>query len=402
MQIAPFRRLWLGQLISLFGDFLVLFGVLSVASFKLHATAAQITGISVSFLIPFAFFGPLAGVFVDRWNVKRTMIASDLIRSGLALLLIFVPGIYGIYAILFALSAVSTFFIPAQSVTVRTLVPPHGLLAANALMQQALQVIRIISPAIAGLLVASLGAEVCYYVDSFSFLFSAAMIAPLLIRRESATAPTGKNTISSVIHQFGEGTKFIFTHAAISFVIISLTAGMFAISCFGPLLAVYVRDYLKANEVVFGVVNSLVGVGMIACTLLITRFAKTRSKTRMVIEGLLIIGLSVVVMTAFGQVMMTGVGMFGIGVGAALIMIPSQTLIQAATPMAMVGRVSSSVWSLMSVAQVVGLAFSGSLAQRLGIVKLFYLSAAMLVLIAIFGFFWLSTRPPETVAPPAR
>ena len=398
MQISPFRRLWLGQLVSLFGDFLVLFGVLSVASFKLHATAAQITGISVSFLIPFAFFGPLSGVFVDRWNVKRTMIASDLTRAGLALLLVFVSGIYGIYAILFALSAVSTFFIPAQSVTVRTLVPPHGLLAANALMQQALQVIRIISPAIAGLLVAYLGAEVCYYVDSFSFLFSAAMIAPLLIRRESATAATGKNTISSVLHQFGEGAKFIFTHSAISFVIISLTAGMFAISCFGPLLAVYVRDYLKSNEVVFGVVNSMVGVGMIACTLLITKFAKTRSKTHMVIEGLLVIGLSVALMTIFGQILMTGVGMFGIGVGAALIMIPSQTLIQAATPIEMVGRVSSSVWSLMSVAQVVGLVFSGSLAQRLGVVKLFYLSAAMLVVIAIFGFFRLSVKAPEKMA----
>src|SRR5437867_4899480 len=112
MQIAPFRRLWLGQLVSLFGDFLVLFGVLSVASFKLHATPAQITGISISFLIPFAFFGPLSGVFVDRWNVKRTMIASDLIRAGLALLLVFVPGLYGIYAILIALSTVSTFFMP--------------------------------------------------------------------------------------------------------------------------------------------------------------------------------------------------------------------------------------------------------------------------------------------------
>src|SRR5262249_6236060 len=115
-------------------------------------------------------------------------------------------------------------------------------------------------------------------------------------------------------------------------------------------------------------------------------------------EGLFVIGLSVVVMTVFGQVLMTGVGMFGIGVGAALIMISSQTLIQTATPMAMVGRVSSSVWSLMSVAQVVGLAFSGSLAQRLGVVKLFYLSAAMLVVIAIFGFFRLSAKAPETAA----
>src|SRR5436853_7451230 len=134
LKIKPVRNLWLAQVVSVFGDFLAIFAVLSYVSFNLHASAAQVTLISVSFMIPFALIGPVAGVFVDRWNVKRTMIASDLIRAGLALLLIFVPGLYGIYAILFALSMVSTFFMPAQSVTVRTLVPPHGLLSANALM----------------------------------------------------------------------------------------------------------------------------------------------------------------------------------------------------------------------------------------------------------------------------
>jgi len=396
MQIPAFRRLWLGQLVSLFGDFLALFAVLSYVSFKLHATAAQVTFISVAFLIPFAFFGPVAGVFVDRWNLKRTMIVSDLLRASLMFSLVFIPNLYGIYAILLALSLVSTFFIPAQSVTLRTLVPPHGLLSANALMQQAMQLVRILTPAIAGALVGWVGAKICYYIDTFSFLFSAFMIAPLLIRRDlTASAAPGKNSIGAVFSELGAGAKFIFTHASISFVIISITAGMFAISCFGPLVAVYVRDNLKANELVFGIVNSLIGVGMIICTMMIGKFAKSRAKTQMVIEGLLAIGISVVVMASFGNIKMAAIGMFGVGVGAALIMIPSQTLIQAETPVEMVGRVSSSVWSLLSVAQVVGLIFSGSLAVRLGVVKLFYLSSAMLVAIAIFGFFRLQSRTPR-------
>lgn len=399
MQIASFRRLWLSQLVSLLGDFLALFAVLSYASFKLHATAAQVTLISVSFLVPFAFFGPIAGVFVDRWDLKRTMIASDLIRSALIFVLIFIPNLYGIYAILLALSFVSTFFIPAQSVAVRTLVPQNGLLSANAVMQQAMQVIRIFTPALAGALVAWFGAYVCYIIDGSSFLFSALMIAPLVIRREQASvAAKGKITVGSVVSDLTAGARFIFTHASILFVIVAITAGMFAISCFGPLLAIYVRDNLKTNEVVFGAVNSLVGVGMIVCTMLIGKFAQSRSKTHMVIEGLMIMGVSVALMAAFGNVAMASVAMFGIGVGAAMLMIPSQTLIQAETPMEMVGRVSSSVWSLMSVAQVVGLIFSGSLAERLGVVKLFYMSAVMLMIIAVVGYFRLMARPPH-VAP---
>lgn len=396
LQRPAFRRLWLAQLVSLFGDFLALFAVLSVASFKLHATPRQITMITVAFLIPFAFIGPLSGVFVDRWDVKRTMITSDLLRAGLALLLVFVGNLYGIYAILMALSIVSTFFVPAQSVTLRTLVPPHGLLAANALMQQALQVVRIVSPALAGALVGWFGASICYYVDTSSFLFSAAMIAPLVIRRaQTEPAKPGQNSVRGVVTDFGTGTKFIFTHANISFVIIAITAGMFAISCFGPLLAVFVRDQLKADEVTFGIINALLGVGMIVCTLLINKFARHRAQTFMVIEGLLAIGLSVVVMAAFRNVTMAGVGMFGVGIGSALIMIPSQTLIQRETPLPMVGRVSSSVWSLLCIAQVIGLVFSGSLAQRFGVVKLFYFSAALLVLIAAVGYFRLLTRTEE-------
>lgn len=396
MRIPAFRRLWAGQVVSLFGDFLAVFAVLSYASFKLHATATQITFITVSFLLPFAFFGPIAGVFVDRWNLKQTMIVSDLIRAALIIVLIFVPNLYGIYAVLLTLSFVSTFFIPAQSVTVRTLVPPNGLMSANALMQQAMQIVRIITPALAGSLVGWFGAYVCYLIDGGSFFFSALMIAPLVIHRAQTAAATEKKTsVSSIVSEFGAGMKFILTHANISFVILALTAGMFAISCFGPLVAVFVRDNLKANEFVFGVVNSLIGVGMILCTIVISKLAQARAKSRMVIEGLLVIGISVAVMASFGNIPMAAVGMFGVGIGSGLIMIPSMTLIQSETPMEMVGRVSSSVWSLLSIAQVVGLIFSGSLAAKLGVVKLFYLSALLLAAIATLGFFRLQTRTPQ-------
>jgi MFS transporter, DHA3 family, macrolide efflux protein len=68
-QLRPVRRLWMAQAISVFGDFLAIFAVLSYVSFQLHASPAEVTGISFAFLLPFALVGPVAGVFVDRWNV---------------------------------------------------------------------------------------------------------------------------------------------------------------------------------------------------------------------------------------------------------------------------------------------------------------------------------------------
>ena len=103
-------------------------------------------------------------------DVKTTMIASDVVRAVLALLLVFAGSLYQIYAILFALSAVSSFFIPAQSVALRIIVPREGLMAANALMSQAMYVMRIISPSISGALVASVGFVFVLFVRTDSLM----------------------------------------------------------------------------------------------------------------------------------------------------------------------------------------------------------------------------------------
>jgi MFS family permease len=402
LKIKAVRRLWLAQVVSVFGDFLAIFAVLSYVSFNLHASAAQVTLISVSFMIPFALIGPIAGVFVDRWNVKRTMITSDLIRAVLALALVFAASLWQIYALLFFLSAVSTFFMPAQTVTLRSVVAPEGLLSANTLIQQAFQVMRIISPALAGMMVAWFGASSCYYLDSLTFIFSATMIASILIAREPVVPPKGSHPLKSVLNDLSVGVKFIFTHATISFVILAMAAGMFAISCFGPLIAVYVRDELKATSVAFGIINSMIGIGMIGGTMVITRFAKTVSKTHLALWGLFTMGVFVLVLAGFKTIFAAGASMFGVGVGVIFVVVAAQTLMQGQTPMELVGRVSGSFMAVLSIAQLVGLVFSGSLAQTLGIRNLFYTSSALLMLITVFGYFRLPTQAAIAPQPAAQ
>ena len=71
----------------------------------------------------------------------------------------------------------------------------------------------------------------------------------------------------------GDGFRFIFTHSVISFVMIAMSTGMFAVRCFGTLLSVYVRDVLQSNAALFGTLNSLIGFGMIAGTQSVRRIA---------------------------------------------------------------------------------------------------------------------------------
>src|SRR5216110_3038362 len=165
LRIDVMRNVWLAQVISLFGDFLALFAVIVVVSFAMHGTPNQITGVQIAYMLPIVFVGPIAGVFVDRWPLKPTLISSDLIRAILAVLLIPSTALWQVYIVLAALSCVSAFLGPAQQVTIRTHVPMHGLISANALMQIAFMGSRIVGPATAGAIATAFGPGVCYTLD---------------------------------------------------------------------------------------------------------------------------------------------------------------------------------------------------------------------------------------------
>src|SRR3977135_3513354 len=104
--LTVMRRVWFAQLVSLLGDFLALFAVISVVTYRMHGTAQQVTGVQIAYMLPLALLGPLSGVFVDRWPLKPTLIASDLIRAGLVLLLFAATSMWQIYLVLCALSCV--------------------------------------------------------------------------------------------------------------------------------------------------------------------------------------------------------------------------------------------------------------------------------------------------------
>ncbi|HKD01811.1 MAG TPA: MFS transporter [Terriglobales bacterium] len=378
-----FRALWLAQFVSVFGDFLAVFGVISLITFRWHGTAAQVTYVLISYMLPLAIVSPIAGVFVDRWRVKRVMIASDLIRGALVLLLLWVSDVAQLYTLFVALGVVSSFFGPAQSVALRTLVAKDKLLAANALMSQAFYTVRLLSPVVAGALVAWLTEKSCFYVDAFSFFFSAAMVSSLLIRREAAH---DSNTVKGFWEQLTSGNRFIFTHPSLAFVITSMVSAMFVMSCLSPLFSIYVRDILHSGVFTYGIVSSAVGVGLIAGTTAVNRFGGERSKKSLVLVGLIVCAAGVALLGIFGAIPAAVATTFTMGFGISFVVVAAQTLMQQETPPAMLGRVSSSFMSVFSAAQVLGLLLSGHLAVWFGIRIVFLLCAAALAVIALAGF----------------
>ena len=394
LRIPLMRRLWYAQVISVFGDFLALFAVISVMTFRLHASAQQVTGVQISYLLPIAVLGILAGVFVDRWPLKPTMVGSDALRAGLVLLLLLATQCWHFYAVLAAISVVSSFFGPAQGVAIRSAVPVHGLRSANALMQQIMFGVRIVGPAVAAFLVGAFGPVSCYLLDAVSFVGSALLIASMPF--VSPAAPVSSSPASGspsaglarVREDMRAGIGFIVHHAALLFVILSLAAGMFVLGCFGPLVAVYVREDLRASTQIFGVASGLIGLGMLIGINVLNACAKRVKNEVLVYSGLAGIAAGLVLLAGVAHVWSTFLGGFVIGFAVAGIVIPSQTMIQQETPPALMGRVGATVMSLIFTAQLAGLVLSGILAERIGVRHVFAVCAVLLAMLIGAGLAW--------------
>lgn len=408
LRISMMRRLWYAQIISVFGDFLALFAVIGILTFKLHATAQQVTGVQIAYMLPIAVLGILAGVFVDRWPLKPTMVSSDSLRAGLVLLLIFARQPWQFYAILAAISIVSSFFGPAQGVAIRSAVPLHGLRSANALMQQVMFSMRIIGPAIAAFMVASFGAISCYVMDSASFVGSALIIASVPFLKKEASAPNpasikasnseSASALGKIWLDMKQGISFIVHHAALLFVILAMAAGMFVIGCFGPLIAVYVRDSLHASTKFFGIASAMIGLGMLLGINGLNAFGKKLSNTLLVYSGLFGIGVGLVILTALTHVWSTVLGNLIIGFSVAGIVVPSQTLFQQATPPELMGRVGSTFMSIVFAAQITGLVLSGILTHYTDVRHVFALCAILLFILMAVGKLWMEPKPEPVSA----
>jgi DHA3 family macrolide efflux protein-like MFS transporter len=407
LKVVTMRRLWYAQIVSTFGDFLALFAVITVMTFKLHATPQQVTGIQISYLLPIALISVISGVFVDRWPVKRTLVSSDFVRAGLCLSLLFVHSVYGFYASLAAISIVSSFFSPAQGIAIRSAVPMHGLRSANALMQQVMFIMRIAGPSIAILLVGAFGAKICYWLDSASFIASGSLIASLVLIVPKSTPqvsakdkPAASETsgVMRVLADMKEGARFILHHAGLLFVIVALAAGMFVMGCFGPLIAVYVRDILHALTKTYSIVSAMIGLGLLVGVNALNAFAKKMSNNLQVYFGLGGIALGTLLLAMVPMVAITILGCFLIGFSAAGIIVPSQTLVQQETPPELMGRVGSTLMSAIFSAQILGLVLSGILAQHTSIRRVFLFCTIMLVALIIAGKLWMEPKEHTAAA----
>jgi MFS family permease len=133
-----FLALWTAQSVSTFGDALTTLTLILLVTERTHSLPA-VGALTVVIAVPAIAIGLISGACTDRWDRRRIMIASDVLRAALlgvlAAVVMFAPALFPVYAIAFAQAAVGTFFNPARAALMQAIVPSGEQVRANSLIQ---------------------------------------------------------------------------------------------------------------------------------------------------------------------------------------------------------------------------------------------------------------------------
>ena len=358
---------------------MAVFAVQVAVTFRMHGRPRDMAGVFVAGLIPGIVLGPLAGAFADRRDAKRIMIASDLARALLVLLLPLAGRVRDMQAVSFAIGCVSSFFNPAQAITVPLLVRREGLLAATARMQQSTQLIRVASPAVASAMLGWCGERMCYYADATSFVLSATLLWTLQYERPQPTARA-----SRIWMDLAEAVKFILGDRGFSRVVFSLAMGTFAAGCFASLASVYVRDVLHRGPQELALMGSLIGGGTVFGATVLNLYSRRRNARTLMRVGMIGVGLSVFLFAWIPRPAAALIGSAGMGLSVAIAIAGGTAALLGETPPELRGRVSGASASLTACAQLAAMLVAGAAAGRIGIRGVFLVSSLLLLATAAY------------------
>ncbi|HYP54641.1 MAG TPA: MFS transporter [Pyrinomonadaceae bacterium] len=196
-----FRLLWLGQVVSQLGDWFNIIALYTLVQ-ELTGSGRAVALVLVARFLPSVVAGPLAGVVADRFNRRRVMIVSDILRAFVVLGFLFVrrpDQLWLVYALTVAQLALSTFFEPARSAAVPSVVTGRGeLVTANAISSVTWSVMLTLGAAVGGEITGRFGTDAAFVIDSATYLLSAALISRLRLPRREPR-PKTKLTVAKAL-----------------------------------------------------------------------------------------------------------------------------------------------------------------------------------------------------------
>jgi MFS family permease len=386
-------RLWLAGLVSETGDWLLL---VALPVYVLQLTGSSLVTATVFLLglLPGLVVGPVAGVLVDRWERRRTLVVVSVAQALLLLPLLAVHGRAGlpiVYAVTAAEAGLGHLFQPAKNALVPSLVAPAQLVAANGLIGLTENLARLAGGPLGGVLVELTGLRGIVVADAASFLLAAALLAPG--RRAPAQSAVDEPAADGLLEQWRAGLTVIRgdhrQRAALAVTAVAAVAqGIFVV-----LFVVFVVRVLHGGGAEVGLLRGIQAVGAIAAGLLLARSARQTAPWRVVAGSLLAFGVldlmiwngpGVATQETLYVVLFAAIGVPGMAFSTGL-----TAFVGSITPGRFRGRIFSAYLTVSDGFQALGMLLAGLLAGPIGLLPVLdaqavlYLFAGLLAVRAL-------------------
>ncbi|HEX3088678.1 MAG TPA: MFS transporter [Ilumatobacteraceae bacterium] len=387
-----FRLVWCGGFVNDIGDWLLMVA-LPVYVFIQSGSGSATAILFVVELVAALVLGPVGGSLVDRWDLRRTLIVTNLAQAITLVPLLTVTGdrIWPAYLVVGAQAMLTQINNPASTALLPRVVAPDQLTVANAANSTSASLARLIGSPLGGLAVGLGGIGAVVVIDSLTFV--AVAIAMLFVRSHTAPIVTDSETGEAVEPGIRAGVRAVRSHRSLRSLILIDSFGQIAQGFFVVLFVVFIVRQLDGGGVDVGLIRGSMAVGGIISAALIGKFADRFGPITLLIAGYL--GMGGVSLLFWNAPTVTSalwvyMVVFALsGVPGAAMGIGLFTAVQQFSPAGMLGRVVGMAGALDALARAAGSLIAGLLVSQVDLTVLLdvqssiYIACGLLVYLFI-------------------
>ncbi|GAA1557643.1 MFS transporter [Kribbella sancticallisti] len=372
-----YRLVLSAGLVSLTGDWILRTG-LAFHVYVLTGSTLASGGLLLASFLPPVLLGSLAGVFVDRWDRRRTMIVTNLLHAIVLLPLLLVhdeSAIWLIYLVILGQSCLQQFFRPAEQSLVPSLVESRQLLTANALNSQTSDIARLIGAAVGGMLAATGGIALLALVDAATYVVAMALLLGVRHRPERLKVERAGGVRPAVLKmkaEWVEGIRICLSGPAMRLVFVFGVVTGVGEGVMSTLFAPFVSAELGGDGTAYGLITSSQAVGGIIGGLVAAALGSRFRAAMMWGVGAVAFGLidlAIFLYPLFWDGLWPAfAGMILVGLPGAFLVAGAMTVIQRLTDDASRGRVFGALFAAEGLAVLVGISAAGVLGDVVGII----------------------------------
>ena len=377
--------LWLGQLVSNFGDTLH-YIALVVLVYQLTGQGVAVAVLVAAEILPVLLLGPVAGVVIDRFSRRSVLIASDLFRAILVLSLVWPQSVWHAYIVAMGLAAGNAFFNPTVQAVIPSLTTPEQCLAANSVAWSTGRLVQIIASATAGGLIALIGTDAAFTLNAASFVVSALFIARLSIPAHAGQIDAGaKRGLASFVADARAGLRFALHDQFVSRLVPVQALASLATGATSALLVVLAERHLQLAPAGFAWLIAAIGVGALVGPFIPNTFARDFRDARWLFVPYVIRGIGDVLIATVAGLPVALAILFVYGLNTSTGMVVFNSTLQTVIPEHVRGRVFTLLDVTWNASRLVSLAVGAVLVDVIGIRPVYWIGGTLLAASGILG-----------------